>query len=198
MKPRAHFHLPSTILIDCTTRTQGLSGEVTSLSINNLNPHHARQRHVSIDVLLAQGDHADKPSRFHLLPWKLSKPYIHMFWNLTIMRGTFDPPAGTFPAWRQFASITVITTLTLADITFSSLPDLRRIISSFLALDTLRIRYISWTESDPSYHVPTSYPPCKVRPFRIYVAANRTWLNDSRSAYLVEWIGNSIWKVTHP
>ena len=177
---RSQAHLFLILGVACVPSEDRINDVVELLQRNS-----ALQSHV--EVLSANGHGGDEWSTLHLIPLALPR-YIRGVKRLRMGHGHAYFPPGVFTALRQFTSVTE---LTLAYVTFHSLADARRIMSSFLSLQFLRLRCLNWHGAHAAHLVPAMFPPCKVRPTRINVAAKRTWLLDSRSAYLVQWIGRS-------
>lgn len=180
-KPRAQYYLFRIMRIDCSVDSlEGVNDIVFFLNTNTT----IRSR---VQTLTAKGRKHDEPSTLHLLPIKLPR-HIHGITQLRLGDGQLFLPPSTFPSLRHFVSIT---DLTLAKVTFCSLADVRRTLSSFLAVKVLQLRNIGWANQDASQKVPTLYPPCKVRLRTLVVEANRQWLLDNRSIYIIGWIGHS-------
>lgn len=174
-KYRAQLYLFHVIRIDCSLRPNGGINEIVAL----LNGNAALRFRVRL--LVAKGGRRDEPSTLHLLPLKLPQDMYGLS-TLPIRDDRLHCPAGIFPALRQFTSITE---LSLSNVTFDSVTDVRRMISSFSALEYLRLRHLNWFQEQPANHLPRLYPPCCIRLSRLYISAGRVWLLDSRSVYLI-------------
>lgn len=180
-RPRSQLHLFQILRVDCSPSSPGGIDEITAL----LNGNSAIR--LRIVALIAKGETAHLPSSLHVIPLKLPK-YTITVHELRMGSGRFYPPRGIYPSMRQFKSVTK---LTLSDITFHSLADLRQTVASFLAVKHFRLILPRWSDLDPSHRVPTSYPLCKARLYDLQIVAERAWLIDSRSTYLVEWFSRS-------
>ena len=109
--------------------------------------------------------------------------------DLRIGFGRVDPPSGIFPSLRHFSSVT---RLTLNYVSFHSITDIRRTISSLAALNYLSLSRLRWSIVEPPQRIPTGFPPSNVRLSTLQIVAEgRAWLLDSRSVYLIEWFGRS-------
>ena len=177
-KPRAQLYLFQILRVNCSILSPSGVDEIAFLLDRNV-PIRSR-----VSVITARGESSKKPSKLHLIPLKLPV-YTRTVHELRLGNGQFYTPPGTFPSLRQFRSITK---LTLVQVTLISLADLRRTISSFLALDVLRLIDLHWFDLPASpTKVPFAYPPSKVRLSSLVISAQRDWLIDVRSIYLLEW-----------
>lgn len=103
--------------------------------------------------------------------------------NLWIGRCRLSFPSDTQP----FA---LVTNLALTHVTFDSLAEFQRIITSLVSLNNLMLRYLRWTQeasqSDFEHH-----RSCPVRLSVLNLMPDRRWLLDARSKLLVEWLAIS-------
>ncbi|MGJ3279942.1 hypothetical protein, partial [Mycobacterium tuberculosis] len=79
-----------------------------------------------MELLVAKGGNENDRSTIHLLPLKLPT-HVAGLRKLRFANGLFYPHASTFSAMRRFLSVHE---LSLFHVSFHSLADLRRIISS--------------------------------------------------------------------
>lgn len=108
---------------------------------------------------------------------------------LRLCNGAFYGPSAIFVAMKSFKSVT---RLYLSEVKFSSVHDLRKLVSGFEGLKDLVLRDLRWTPGAIPVQLSVSFRALRQpRLTMLRVACQRDWILDPRSVSFIRWLANS-------